>query len=405
MNAPAAAPRVPPQLWWWVVASALLLALRKPWALHTPQFWAEDGSIFMVQDGQLGLAAFLTPYNGYLHLLPRLVAWLASHTVDVAWWPAVYNGFAYAAHVAVCARLLSPRVRLPAKPGLMLALVVLPGSGEVLINLTNLQWIAAFLLVLQLFTEPPARSWARLGDLTILAAVALSGPFGLVLAPLYAVRAWRDRHPQAWVDCGVLAACALVQGVLLFRAGTSINSVSAPFFPRMLLSMLGSRLVVWTCFGPPAVYALPSWAHAAIGTVFLTALAGWALRPDPRRPVRAMLVATFALASAACMYRVRADTWPAENLAVADRYFFLPRVLVVWLVVLECQATNPVVARLARLLCLSGALLHLPHYVLPAPPDYQWARHCDPIRRGVPADILTLPEGWWIEYPGRPGRS
>ena len=51
-------------LWGWVIACAVLLALRKPWALHTPQFWAEDGSIFLVQDEKVGLCAFLQPYYG-----------------------------------------------------------------------------------------------------------------------------------------------------------------------------------------------------------------------------------------------------------------------------------------------------------------------------------------------------
>jgi len=32
--------------WWFVVLVAALFALRKPWALHTPQLHAEDGSIF-----------------------------------------------------------------------------------------------------------------------------------------------------------------------------------------------------------------------------------------------------------------------------------------------------------------------------------------------------------------------
>jgi hypothetical protein len=73
------------------------------------------------------------------------------------------------------------------------------------------------------------------------------------------------------------------------------------------------------------------------------------------------------------------------------------------LVVLEWRARPAVVAWTARTLLAAGLLLHLPHFSLPAPPDYRWAEHCDAIRRGVPANIFTLPEGWWIEYPGRPG--
>ena len=161
-------------LWSLVFLSAALLALRKPWALHTPQFWAEDGEIFMNQDDATGSRVFLEPYNGYLHLLPRLIAWIARSTADVAWWPAIYNGIAFAIHVALFARLASPRVELPAKPGLMLAFVLVVGTGESLINVTNVPWISAFFLVLHVFTTRPATHGQRLGDLGILAVAALS---------------------------------------------------------------------------------------------------------------------------------------------------------------------------------------------------------------------------------------
>ena len=103
--------RAPSKPWltpaWTVLACAALLALRKPWALHTPQFWAEDGEIFMKQDDAWGAGAILSPYNGYLLLLPRLIAWIASHTADVAWWPAIYNGLAFALSVGLFARMAS----------------------------------------------------------------------------------------------------------------------------------------------------------------------------------------------------------------------------------------------------------------------------------------------------------
>ena len=161
----------PRTLAWLVLVCAALLALRKPWALHTPQLWAEDGSIFLTQDEQMGLRAFFEPYNGYLHLLPRLIAWIASHTADVAWWPAIYNGLAFAINAALFARLASRRVELPSKAWLMLAFVLVVGTGEVLINVTNVQWVTAFFLVLQLFTAPATNAGQRLGDLALLGVV------------------------------------------------------------------------------------------------------------------------------------------------------------------------------------------------------------------------------------------
>jgi hypothetical protein len=389
-------------LWGCVLAAAFLLALQKPWALHTPQFWAEDGSIFMVQDEQMGLRAFLEPYNGYLHFLPRLIAWIASHTVDVAWWPAVYNGFAYAINVALFARLASARVELPAKPGLLLAFVLVAGTGETLINVTNVPWISAFFLVLHLFTARPTTLAQHLGDLGILLAAGLSGPLGIVFVPLLAWRAWLRRHVADFLALGLIGACSLVQGLLVLRTGLNINAVAEPFHPLMFFSILGSRLVTWTFFGPAAVKGAAIWVHAVFGTAAILALLGWSLRAHPQRSLRAVIVAAFCLITAACAYRVRADTWQDDNLVNGDRYFYLSRVLLAWLLVLEWHATPRAWAWSVRALCLTGVLLHVPHFVIPAPPDYQWAQHCDPIRRGEPANIYTLPEGWWIEYVGRP---
>jgi hypothetical protein len=389
-----------------VAACAVLLALRKPWALHTPQLWAEDGSIFLTQDEQMGVRAWWEPYNGYLHLLPRLIAWVASHTADPAWWPAIYNGLAFAISVGLFARLASPRVELPAKPWLMLALVCTVGTGEVLINVTNLQWVTAFFLLIQLFTTPARNAWQRAADLAILLLVGLNGPFAIMFAPLFAWRAWRERNGDTVLALGAISLCALVQGRLLLSTGPGMNLYGGgqPFSLLTFCSIIGSRLVSWPFLGPYAVRTLPPWSHAIIGVVVIVPLLLWALRRDERHRWRVMIVAAFCLITAASVYRARADTWTRDDLTNGDRYFYIPRVLLTWLVIWEFNARPRVIAWLARGLGVLALMLHAPRFKLPAPPDYRWAEHCDPIRRGVPANIYTLPEGWWIEYPGRPAK-
>ena len=389
-----------------VLACAVLLALRKPWALHTPQFWAEDGSIFLTQDEQMGIRAWWEPYNGYLHLLPRLIAWIASHTADPAWWPAIYNGIAFAITVGLFARLASRRVELPAKAGLMLTFVLVVGSGEVLINVTNLQWVTAFFLVLQLFTRPPTAVAPRLGDLAILFVIGLNGPFAIVLLPLFVWRAWREQNSDTLAALAAVALCATIQGWLVLRTGPGmhLHSGHEPFAPFKFLSIIGSRLVTWPLFGPAAVRAWPRWIHAALVGVTIVPLLAWALRVDSRRRWRAYVVAAFCLITLASVYRARADTWLRDDLVNGDRYFYIPRVLLAWLLVWELEARPRAVAWIMRGVCVLAIIMHVPRFVLRAPPDYHWADHCDPIRRGVPANIYTLPEGWWIEYPGRPAK-
>ena len=388
--------------WLLVLAAAALLVLRKPWALHTPQLWAEDGSIFLTQDEQMGVRAWLEPYNGYLHLLPRLIAWTASHTADPAWWPAIYNGLAFALTVGVFIRIASARVDLPGKSGLTLALVLVVGSGETLLNVTNLQWVTAFFLVIHLFTRPPANAVERVGDLAVLTVVGLNGPFAVLLLPFFAWRAWRRKQGDDWLALAAIGGCALAQAYFLSRtSGLTLHEAAAPFHPLGLLATLGSRLVVWPFFGPAAVRTWPQWADAVVGVGVIGTLLVRAWRADTDRPARTTIATLFTLITLASVYRARADTWNHTDMANGDRYFYIPRVLLTWLLIWECSARPRAAAWLARLACGVALARHAPHFRLPAPPDYHWAEHCDPIRRGTPANISTLPEGWWIEYPGR----
>jgi hypothetical protein len=405
---PARGPAKP--AWWtsprvlagFVVFGAVLLALRKPWALHTPQFWAEDGEIFMNQDDAMGWRALLHPYNGYLHLLPRLIAWVASRSADVAWWPAIYNGLAFVITVGLFARIASPRIELPGKPWLILAFAAVAGSGEALINVTNLQWITAFFLLVQLFAARPVTPWQRLGDYTILVLTGLNGPFAILLLPLFAWRAWRERNFDRFAEVGVVALCAIVQASFLPAGGLSLEAAARPADVMNGAVVLANRLVIWPALGPAAARTLPGWASIALGVAVIVPLFVWALRPHPRRAIRAPVIAALLLVLAASVYRARPDTWMPADLVNADRYFYIPRVLVAWLLIWELDAAPRAIAWLARGLCILGLVTHAPHFVLPAPPDYRWTENCDPIRRGEPADILTLPEGYWIEYRGRP---
>ncbi|MBI5771399.1 MAG: hypothetical protein HZA93_26735 [Verrucomicrobia bacterium] len=387
---------------WFVLAGALLLFVRKPWALHTPQLHAEDGSVFLLQDDLFGAPVVFEPYAGYLHLIPRLVAWLASHTVDVAWWPALYNGAAFLFTVALLARIASPRLDVPGKPWLALALVLVTHTGEAFINLTNLQWVTAFFLLLPLFMKP-ATSWlGYLVDYSLLLLIGLTGPFAIVFLPLYVWRAWRQRDRHAFGALSVIAACAAVQLTFMVRTDFPGGAAPGSSHPDVFLAVIACRLFIWPVFGLSAAFTESVWGRGLFGCAALLALLAWSLRPHPRRAERAQLVAAFVLITLACVARARPDRWETMNLVNGDRYFYIPRVLVAWLLIWEFDAAPRAIAYTARALCVCGVLINLPGLQLPAPPDYRWAENCAPIRQGVPGKVPTLPEGWLLEYPGRP---
>lgn len=392
--------REPRLTWWFFVLLAALLFLRKPHALTTPQLYAEDGSIFLMQAEWHGLESLTISYMGYLHSLPRLVAWLCSRLADPAWWPALYNGAAFAIWLGVVARVFSSRLNLPGKPWLALAFFLGPQTGEVLFNITNLQWITAFVLIQQVLIAPPS-TWAqRAGDLVLLLLIGLTGPFSIAFLPLFAWRWWHDRGGDRLAALLIVAACAAVQ--IWFVVHTGPKFEFPPFVLSRFFEVIGQHLLIWPVLGDSLAIKLPPAVVGFAGIIPVLALLGWTLRPHPRRPQRAIIVAAFGLIMVAAVYRSRPDTWPLENLVFSDRYFYIPRVLLAWLLVWELDATPRAVAWIARALLLSCAFVHLKGYSVPAPPDYHWAQHCEPIRRGVPANIPTLPEGWTLEYRGRP---
>lgn len=392
-------PRTPT---WVVLFAAFVFAIRKPWALLHAQLYAEDGSIFLVQQEQFDARAFLEPYMGYLHTLPRLIAWLAAHLLDPAYWPTFYNGAAFALTVALFFRIASPRLAVPGKPALLLAFTLIAHTGEVTINVTNLQWIAAMFLVIQPLLSAPTTALARTTDLFLTALVGLTGPFSLIFLPVFAWRWFRERRLSTFWPLFVLAACAAVQAWFLLHQPAAPPTPPDPLRPLQLFSVIGSRLLVWSFFGPAAVAPLSHLVRAALAIIFLAALAFWSLRPHPLRAQRLSLLLSFVFISVACLYRTRPDTWERDDLFNGDRYFYLSRLLLFWFLILEFDTPRRAIAWTARTLVLSGFLVHLHMFLSPAPPDYHWAEHCDPIRRGVPADIKTLPEDWFIQYPGRP---
>lgn len=385
-----------------LLALAALLALRKPHALHTPQLWAEDGSIFLLQADLHGAAALALPYMGYLHLLPRLIAGFSSQLLDPAWWPAFYNGVAFVLWVAVLARFFTARFQLPGKPWLAFAFVAVAHSGEVFFNITNLQWLTGFVLIQQVLITSPVTRGQRAGDLAILAVVALTGPFSLAFLPLFAWRAWREKSQPALAALGVTGLGAAVQAWLVLSTGPRFDYQAEAFRLWPFLEVLARRVVVWPLLGRDAATALPPAVVTTLGGTVLAATVAWALRPHERRTLRLQTLAACGLITLAGAYRARSDLWPADNLDFSDRYFYVPRVLLAWLLIWEFDARPRAVAVLARAACLAGVVANLPDYTLRAPADYEWAKHVAPIRQGVPANIPILPENWTLEYRGRP---
>ena len=396
----AAWPR-PAQIAVGVVLLAGALFLRKPDALLHPQLWAEDGSIFLIQNEGQGLSAWWQPYMGYLHLLMRLVAWVAGFA-DPAWIPAFYNYATFIIWVAVLARCWSPRLELPAKAWLPLTFLFTPHTGEVLLVMTNLQWITAFVLLQQMFMRPPATWWGRAFELLLIGLVGLTGPHVIVFWPLLGWAAWRRRgiYPALVFAVATLAAGIqtwhIVHAVPIVRyAAPTFGSIGQGF------AVVSQRLWWVGIAGASGALALPDWLLMGSGVGLIAIWIASCRRPPIDRVVWFAVSAALIASLAAGIYRGRPDTWSISDLGIGDRYFFIPRVLLGWLLI-WFAGSRTAWRWLACAALIAAVGVQLLSYRLPPAPDYHWAQNCEPLRRGQPAKIPILPNGWILEYPGRP---
>lgn len=195
------------------------LVYRRADAFTNPQFWAEDGMVFfMVQDHHPEFIPFEN-YNGYIHLIPRTVAYVAKVVqIPLESVPAFYNYVTY----LICLFFLSLLWRFLSynqltKFLMIVSIGVLPIANEVYMNLTNVQWFSGLGLIL-LFFDLRLKS---IYDLIILSVAVffagLTGPFSVMFAPLILWKCWKHRKNLIQLlPCILAILTGLVQFIFLY---------------------------------------------------------------------------------------------------------------------------------------------------------------------------------------------
>jgi hypothetical protein len=381
-----------------IAVCAVVLGLRRAQAWSNPQFWAED-VIYYKDALLLGWRAFTESRAGYLTTVPRAIAWASAH-VDPLRAPAVFTAAATAATLYVASRALSPRCPLPRFAGLMaLAVVLVPDTHEVLLNVVNLQWVLAAGLVLLLIAGDPerGRQWAH--DLTAAALVGLTGPYSVILAPLFVGRAWIRRSRPSVVLAALVVACAAVQVGFTLRAPMpDIDPPGSTTAYADILPMIGRRvggtLLLGSLLPPDTDQVLGGVA----GALTLCGLGFLALRPGESRAERRVLGLLFAAFLFGGVFRTRHSLYLFFTQHTRARYLYLPNLIAIWLLVLSAVQKGPV-PRICTALAVWALLVNIPTYREAAYVDMNWAAYADRIRAGEAVTVRTNPRGWTLEFP------
>lgn len=334
----------------------VILWSRMPDRLHG-FLWAEDGVIFTSQAYSNGVASILLPYAGYLHVLPRIIAWIYSHVGQpegipkaFVWASACLTASATAYIGAVARRHLSFLAAL----SLALTPLLILHTGEVWLSITNLQWVMAPVVAVTLWdmvitdTPMPVRGIASVAKTSPLLILMMTGPFGVLFSMLsigaVLLRSASDRAIARanWIP--VIIGLAIQGSIILFcpdryriRPTHSIHDFSEfPWFANFI------RFVVTDFLGAPALPAGRPFVWVLVTCLMIAAGLVMLKLTDQRWRMTVMTLLATALALWV-LGVVRSDN-PQMDVQVmmrGNRYSYLPFVFAAWaLIIIAATATN-----------------------------------------------------------------
>ena len=288
-------------------------------------------------------SSILRAYNGYVSLLPNLIGY-SSLGAPIALAPRLLAAAPFALTVAclmlpfsvrLFGRDVSPGAR--AAPTLLLAALPL-GTANLVANTTYSLWNCLLALAL-LSLAPPAAGWlGTLGRLALAIPLLASHPLSLVVLPVFAATARRDRP-------GAAAALALILLGLTYQlagvARPELDSrIGAVDLGLLAVRYLAERVVFTSLFGGELRVALHESglgpAVTVIGLLVIAAVSALCFREWRRGGVRrwqqaglAYLVGAFTLVTVST--RVTQGRWLGSFFG--ERYFYVPKVLFLLLLI------------------------------------------------------------------------
>jgi hypothetical protein len=375
-----------------IVLFAAAVFLKAPHQFANPQFWAEDGVVFFQGAQELGFDSLFVPYAGYFHLIPRLVAYLATFFPIVSA-PIIYLYSSYFILLGIGWGYLQLASTDLTRFFLIGSIVLVPIQGEVFLNLTNLQWLIAPFILAYFFIDAPSRLVFRFLLTMGLFCVCLTGPFSIFFAPFVAVFLLIQKITvYRFINFLILCSGALVQAIALLNSPRLDKSFSSfELFNNMVfINFLGPLLL------GKDIAQISSAMSYIVGGLFLV----WIIICILKLRKKDVLVSTclFVLAFALLFLGFQASDKNFESSAftIDQRYFYIPSILLIWL-------SGLLISRVHKLGFLGVAwfvligISALSSYSSPPLVDYKWS---ETIRDSNRSEIIPInPPNWKISIP------
>jgi hypothetical protein len=379
---------------------AVILSLRRTGALSNPQLWGEDSYIF--RDAYLyGWHAFTIPFAGYLHTILRVIGATAM-AIDpaTARWTFVLGAFVVTLYVA--SRALSQRSPLSSYYGLgALAVVLVPDTYEVFLNVVNLQWVVGAGLLLLLISSDPVSPRQWIHDVIAALAAGLTGPFSVFFLPLFCLRAWYRKSRSSACLAGVIGLCAVVQFVFMYEVPPLATAKTfSDVAVKLVLPAVGRRVAGSVLLGTLLYPDTDLYIGSIAGIATFLGVAFLAVVPGRYRLERSLLGVAFVVLLVGGLYRQRFVLDRFFIQGAGGRYFYIPQLILIWLL-LFAAGQRGLTGRIAPVMLAGSLLLNLPRFRDPPYHDSHWSRYEPSIRQGKAVVVPINPTGWVMPLPDR----
>jgi hypothetical protein len=387
-----------------VLAALAILFIRMPPTFLKPAFWGEDALLF--RDAYVGgWRSLWITVSGYLLTEGRVIAWLASFFPPITA-PWIYAYTAHATLLFVAWLAMSPRLELPYKPILALALVCSPGATEVIGALINTQWTLSIGALLLMYFRPAQSPAIFVGECLLAVGVAIHGPFAIFLAPLYLARlaqVWRDElaRRRMTILIALMSVGAALQSYYIMANAAALGTPPAtqPHGEWLALEVLPYRF--FDTIAPlNLVFLSESYAAVVLSVQVTVGLIILAIVAPHRRSKMALLLFACAILFSG-MLKARFDL--NTMVEFQHRYIYAGSVVTIWIIACFADAFPRfrfvplaiAIAMLANGLRLSAGVTR--ETIFGATPP--WSDYANRIGK-EPLTIPTSPPGWSITLPG-----
>ena len=296
------------------IALGIGLMLLRAWPrLLYPEVWIEDGSLNIYGFVNEGVASFFGQVGGYLVLVPKLITFL-SLSISFFYYPWISTLLAWTFSVFVFVVIARAPTYLKGSLLLAIACFLIPSDIECFgLPMYTFWWTAPLLFILVFWQEGRSLSFR----LFLLTVSSLSSPVCLITLPLFWLRVYLFKKSRSEIIIAVLASlCTAIQVTYILR-----------YSQASLFNSEQTFLIIPKFLGAYAIGNLMPQLNWLFGIGILAFLL-WAViqkRSINQYTLLYLLLATIGTS----VYRV--DINILNHIDSGARYFFLPFILLSWL--------------------------------------------------------------------------